>query len=816
MSDPAQAQSDPAPPDDPDHPFAAQLPPPLPDYPVPPALPHLAEPPSNSLLFDLEATAPITHRPAKDDPSVSLRAPLPPPSPYCPLSSRTAVDHDPEPATLTEFRDNEGPAKRLSRLRSLFDSLPAPSPPSSPASTSSALPPEQPQPQQQPQPAPSDPSTHEQRCAQDRRNYTRELWRKCGASVAASVAPVAVPPGSSAPPQVGSPALERQRQAALAAVRWKAFEQYADDKERELWRAFVDLDRDGDMRLRAGEVREACRRAGIEVKEQAIDDFVRAVDRNGDGFISFDEWRDFLLLLPRPISMKEVWRYWQARPLARPSMSRLTQDGDVVVGRGKTGWNRLRSKSTSSSTGASSSSSAKADSAARLADSTNLRKVDPPNAEQCYSAECARLRAQRRAERSKKQRTSAEALARASAISSSLEFEESGVAATESDVASASAGVKSSGGGAAMDGAKSAGAAAAAPAAAPKPAAAAHEHDDDDEEEEHGPMDDMFAGAGKFLLAGGTAGAVSRTATAPFDRLKVYLITSATGPPCPDLTAAAAKAGKKPPRPGAGSLTKAIRTVYNQGGGIKAFWTGNGLNIIKIFPESAIKFLSYESAKRVFAQYWDRVPDQTLISNSSRFVAGGIGGVVSQFCIYPIESLKTRVMSSSGGCAKGNALILQTARDMWAKGGFRFFFRGLPAGLIGVFPYSAIDMSTFEGIKLAYTNWAGEEPGIAGSLCFGAISGGVGASSVYPLNLVRTRLQAQGTPAHPQTYLGVRDAATKCYQREGWRGFYKGLTPTLVKVIPAVAISYAVYDSSKKFLFAQDQVHHDDGDSDES
>lgn len=58
--------------------------------------------------------------------------------------------------------------------------------------------------------------------------------------------------------------------------------------------------------------------------------------------------------------------------------------------------------------------------------------------------------------------------------------------------------------------------------------------------------------------------------------------------------------------------------------------------------ESAIKFLSYESAKRVFAQYWDRVPDQTLISNSSRFVAGGIGGVVSQFCIYPIESLKVR------------------------------------------------------------------------------------------------------------------------------------------------------------------------------
>lgn len=41
-------------------------------------------------------------------------------------------------------------------------------------------------------------------------------------------------------------------------------------------------------------------------------------------------------------------------------------------------------------------------------------------------------------------------------------------------------------------------------------------------------------------------------------------------------------------------------------------------------------------------------------------------------------------------------------------------------------------------------------------------------------NLVRTRLQAQGTPSHPQTYTGIRDAAFKCYQLEGWRGFYKG------------------------------------------
>ncbi|BGP41635.1 hypothetical protein JCM10449v2_005626 [Rhodotorula kratochvilovae] len=781
--DAVQSPPDPSAPDEPDH--TSPLPPPLPDYPVPPQL-ALAHPPSKSLLFDLSTAAPISDPPPKDDPRVSLRNPPPPP----PAARPADGAFDLEPSTLSEFRESEGTARRLSRLRSLFESIPAPSPPASPAASTSTLPPEQ-QPQQ----------TDEQRCAQDRRAYTRELWRQCGTAVAASVAPAPTASTSS----TGSPDLERQRQAALAAVRWKAFEQYAEEKERELWRAFCELDRDGDRRLRAEEVREACRRAGIDVKAGAIDEFVKTVDRNGDGVISFDEWRDFLLLLPRPISMKEVWRYWQARPLDRPSMSRLTQDGDVSIGRGKSGWNRLRSKSSSSSTSSASTSAfaqpsltgataAERDAAQRLFAASDLRAREPLNAEQRYSAECALLRQERRkgaggAAEKGKEKATAEAVARAPAVASALEFEESGVVAVDEEKAKAEK----------------------APAAvgAGMKAAVVPQPEEEEEVEENDQIADMFAGAGKFLLAGGMAGAVSRTATAPFDRLKVYLITSATAPPCPEAAAAAAKAGKKPPRPGAGSLTKAIRTVYTQGGGVKAFWTGNGLNIIKIFPESAIKFLSYESAKRIFAQYWDCVPDQTLISNSSRFVAGGIGGVVSQFCIYPIESLKTRVMSSSGGCAKGNALILQTARDMWARGGFRFFFRGLPAGLIGVFPYSAIDMSTFEGIKLAYTKWAGEEPGIAGSLCFGAISGGVGASSVYPLNLVRTRLQAQGTRAHPQTYLGVRDAAWKCYQREGWRGFYKGLTPTLVKVVPAVAISYAVYDQSKKMLFAQEQAERE-------
>ena len=92
-------------------------------------------------------------------------------------------------------------------------------------------------------------------------------------------------------------------------------------------------------------------------------------------------------------------------------------------------------------------------------------------------------------------------------------------------------------------------------------------------------------------------------------------------------------------------------------------------------------------------------------------------------------------------------------------------------------------MSTFEALKLAYLRSTGkEEPGVLPLLAFGSVSGGVGATSVYPLNLVRTRLQASGSPAHPQRYTSMFDAAWVTYKNEGWRGFYRGLFPTLAKV----------------------------------
>lgn len=146
---------------------------------------------------------------------------------------------------------------------------------------------------------------------------------------------------------------------------------------------------------------------------------------------------------------------------------------------------------------------------------------------------------------------------------------------------------------------------------------------------------------------------------------------------------------------------------------------------------------------------------------------------------------------------------------MWQTNGLYAFFRGLPLGIFGMFPYAAIDLSTFEYLKRALLarnariQCCHEDDIHLNNFttgAIGAVSGATGASVVYPLNVVRTRLQAQGTVLHPATYAGITDVARRTFQAEGIRGFYRGLTPNLLKVAPAVSISYIVYENSKRII----------------
>ncbi|KAJ3021974.1 hypothetical protein HKX48_007352 [Thoreauomyces humboldtii] len=366
----------------------------------------------------------------------------------------------------------------------------------------------------------------------------------------------------------------------------------------------------------------------------------------------------------------------------------------------------------------------------------------------------------------------------------------------------------------------------------------------------------------RYFLCGGLSGAVSRTVTAPLDRLKVLLVTQTAvpwaGPGAPPVVSTPTSTG---------AIIGGIRRIYQQGG-IRSFYRGNGINVLKIAPESGMKFFTFETMKNAVAKV-EGVNHADYISVPGRFLAGGFAGLVSQFTIYPLETVKTRIMaqiaetaSVAAAAAAGpraasatsstpfitstitspgeappqhhlnpnhqqlhhqhkppppqtksrsrfrtEQLITRTMRQMYRENGIRTFYRGCIPSLIGIVPYAGIDLGTYETLRSGYEKRlrlrTGKKDAKASSLRllgFGAVSAATGAVIMYPLSVIRTRLQAQGTPSHPYRYTSSFDVIRKTYAREGALGFYKGLAPTLMKVLPAVSISYVVYEKTKNMV----------------
>ncbi|XP_041427848.1 calcium-binding mitochondrial carrier protein SCaMC-2 isoform X2 [Xenopus laevis] len=280
----------------------------------------------------------------------------------------------------------------------------------------------------------------------------------------------------------------------------------------------------------------------------------------------------------------------------------------------------------------------------------------------------------------------------------------------------------------------------------------------------------------RHLVAGGGAGAVSRTCTAPLDRLKVLMQVHASRSNNMSIL---------------GGFTHMIRE-----GGFRSLWRGNGINVIKIAPESAIKFMAYEQIKRIIGS------NQETLGIHERFVAGSLAGVIAQSSIYPMEVLKTRMALRKTGQYQG---VLDCGKKILLQEGLSAFYKGYVPNMLGIIPYAGIDLAVYETLKNAWLQryaTSSADPGVFVLLACGTISSTCGQLASYPLALVRTRMQAEasveGAPQMTMSKLFKHIVKT-----EGAFGLYRGLAPNFMKVIPAVSISYVVYENLKLTLGVQ-------------
>lgn len=168
------------------------------------------------------------------------------------------------------------------------------------------------------------------------------------------------------------------------------------------------------------------------------------------------------------------------------------------------------------------------------------------------------------------------------------------------------------------------------------------------------------------------------------------------------------------------------------------------------------------------------------------------------------------------------------AWDIARNQGFKGYYAGLGASLAAVVPFVAISDFSYEILENRYFDHNESEEGtyeppsplrvlVSRSLCeqylrsFGyhltaiffdqymTVTTSLFAESLlYPLQLIRSRMMAQGTKLHPYTYKSSLDCARQVWVRDGWKGFFKGIGTSALRTVPAVGVAVGSFEWLKR------------------
>lgn len=223
-----------------------------------------------------------------------------------------------------------------------------------------------------------------------------------------------------------------------------------------------------------------------------------------------------------------------------------------------------------------------------------------------------------------------------------------------------------------------------------------------------------------------------------------------------------------------------------------------------------IQFAAYRTTTQLLQEL---LPEHhRLPQTAESFLAGAVAGGLATASTYPLDLLRTRF------AAQGNeriyTSILSSIRDINRHEGIHGYFRGCSAAVAQIVPYMGLFFATYEMLRLPLKH---NSYPIFNILPFGSADAAAGVlasviakTGVFPLDLVRKRLQVQGphraryVHTNIPEYKGVVSTIATIVRTQGVRGLYRGLTVSLVKAAPASAVTMWTYERALNVMQERD------------
>ena len=278
---------------------------------------------------------------------------------------------------------------------------------------------------------------------------------------------------------------------------------------------------------------------------------------------------------------------------------------------------------------------------------------------------------------------------------------------------------------------------------------------------------------------GGVSAAVSKTAAAPIERVKLLIQNQDE----------MLKSGRlAEPYKGIGECFQ--RVIKEEGFG--QLWRGNLANVLRYFPTQALNFAFKDYFKRTFG--YDRNKDGYAKWFMGNLASGGAAGACSLLFVYSLDYARTRLANDNKSAKKGgerqfNGLV-DVYKKTYASDGIAGLYRGFVISCVGIVVYRGLYFGLFDSLKPLVIVGSMKDSFFATFMLGWAVTIGAGLAS-YPLDTIRRRMMM--TSGEATKYRSSIHAFQEIVKKEGTISLFKGAGANILRAVAGAGV-LAGYD----------------------
>jgi len=282
------------------------------------------------------------------------------------------------------------------------------------------------------------------------------------------------------------------------------------------------------------------------------------------------------------------------------------------------------------------------------------------------------------------------------------------------------------------------------------------------------------------LAAGGISGAVSKTITAPLEKVKLAIQNQDSNPKI--------LSGEMKRYTGMGNCFQ--RHISELGAG--SLWRGNVANCIRYVPTAACNLMFKDTIKGVFPKY--KKDSNFAMFALTQVASGAAAGGLTNTLVYPLIYVRTVLGADLGTVKQYNSMFDCLSKTV-KNNGFGSLYNGIGPSSVGIVVYRGAQFGIQDILK-AFNPLQKETTPVAlvSKFCVAQVAVSISGIVAYPFDTMQRRLQIEASkPADQQIYKGMGDCFSKILATEGAKGFFKGALANVLRGTGA-SIVLVLYD----------------------